>query len=56
MITTLNDLEVKSSDILNVYIQEPVTEKAWTTLGPKFGKGAEKTAVIVRAFPGLKLA
>ena len=56
MIATLNDLEVKLSDILNVYIQAPVTEKVWTTLGPEFGKNARKTAVIVRALYGLKSA
>ena len=32
-----------------------MTEKMWTTLGPKFGKDARKTAVIVRALNGLKL-
>ena len=47
MIATLNDLEVKLGDILNAYVQEPVTEKVW--MGPEFGKDARKTAVIVRA-------
>ena len=27
MITTLNDLEVKSGDILNAYVHAPVTKK-----------------------------
>ena len=54
MIAALNDLEMKLGDILNAYIQAPVTEKVWTTLGPEFGKGAGKTAVIVRALYGLK--
>ena len=49
IIVTLNDLEIKSGDILNEYVQAPITEKAWTTLGPEFGKNARKTAVIVRA-------
>ena len=49
IIATLNDLEVESGDILNAYVQAPITEKAWTTLGPEFGKNARKTAVIVRA-------
>ena len=40
MIITLIDLEVKSGNILNVYVQAPVTEKVWTTLGPEFGKDA----------------
>ena len=53
---TLNDLEVKSSDILNAYVQALVTEKVWTTLGAEFGKDARKTAVIDRAIYGLKSA
>ena len=40
MIATFNDLEVNSGDILNSYVQAPVTEKVWTTLGPEFGKDA----------------
>ena len=56
MIAALNDLEVKSGNILNAYVQAPVTEKVWTTLGPEFGKDAGKTAVIVRALYGLKSA
>ena len=56
MIATLIDLEVKSGDILNAYVQVPVTEKVWTTLGPEFSKDARKTAVIVRALYGLKSA
>ena len=54
MIAALNDLEVKSGSILNAYVQSPVTEKVWTTLGLEFGKDARKTAVIVRALYGLK--
>ena len=34
LIATLNDLEVKSGNIVNVYVLAPVTEKGWTTLGP----------------------
>ena len=30
MIATLNDLEVKSGNILNAYVQAPVTEKVWS--------------------------
>ena len=54
MIATLNDLEVKLGNILNAYVQAPVTEKVWTTLGPEFGKDSRKTAVIIRALYGLK--
>ena len=56
MIATINDLEVKSEDILNVYVQAPMTEKVWTTVGPEFSKDRRKTAVIIRALCGLKLA
>ena len=54
MITALNELEVKLGNILNAYVQAPVTKKVWTTLGPEFGKYARKTAVIVRALYDLK--
>jgi hypothetical protein len=43
----LNDLEVKIGDVLNTYITALVTKKVWTVLGPKFGSGAGKSAVIV---------
>ena len=43
-------------NVINAYVQASVTEKVWTTLGPEFGKDAKKTAVIVRALYGLKLA
>ena len=52
----LNGLEVKLGDILNAYVQAPVTEQVWNTLGSEFGKDARKTAVIVRALNGLKSA
>ena len=53
IIAALNDLEVKLGDILNAYIQAPVTEKVWATLGLEFGKDAGKTAVI-EALYGMK--
>ena len=56
MIAALNNDEVKSGDILNAYVQAPVTEKVWTTLGPEFGKDARKTALNVRVLYGLKSA
>ena len=52
MIATLNDFNVKSGNILNAYVQAPVTEKVWITLGLVFGKDARKTAVNVRALYG----
>ena len=56
VVTALNDLEVKLGYIFNAYIQAPVTEKVWATLGLKFDKDARNTAVIIRALNGLKLA
>ena len=56
MVTTLNDLKVKLGYILNTYVQASMTEKVWTILCPEFGKDASKTAVIIRASYGLKLA
>ena len=52
MIATLNDLEVKSGNILNAYVQAPVTEKVWTTLVPECGKFAGKTTVIFSTLYG----
>ena len=56
MIAALNDLEVKSGDILTDFVQAQVTEKVWTTFDPEFGKDARKTALIVRALYGQKSA
>ena len=56
MIAELNDLEVKSADILNAYVQTSLTEKVWTILGPKFSSDARKIAVVVRALYHLKIA
>ena len=33
---------VKSGNTLDAYVQTPVTEKVWTTLGPEFGKMPER--------------
>ena len=55
MITALNDLEIKLTNILNKYVQAPVTEKLWTLLGPEFGIDASKTAVIIRTLHDPKL-
>ncbi len=53
---SLNDLEVKVGNVLNVYITAPVMEKVWTVLGPEFGHDSGKSVVIVRALYGLKSA
>ena len=51
---TVYDLQVRTEDIQNSYIQEPVTEKIWTVLGPEFGPDAGKSAVVARALYGIK--
>ena len=52
MAAALNNREL--GDIFSAYVQAPVTEKAWTTLVPEFGKHARKSAVMIRALYGLK--
>jgi hypothetical protein len=56
MLAALNDLQVKIGDVLNAYITALCKEKVWTTLGPKFGPQAGKSAIIVRTLYGLKSA
>ena len=53
-LAVLNDLEVKTADIMNAYLTAPVTEKVWTVLGPEFGADAGKKALVIRALYGLK--
>jgi hypothetical protein len=55
-LAALNDLDVKMADIENAYLTAPITEKVWTVLGPEFGDGVIKRALIVRALYGLKSA
>ena len=55
-LAALNDLEVKTADIANAYLQAPVTEKIWCVTGPEFGADAGRTAIIVRALYGLRSA
>ena len=52
-LAALNDLEVKTSDIQNVYLRAPCSEKVYTTLGIGFGEDRGKTAIIIRALYGL---
>ena len=56
MIATLNDLDVKASDVQNAFFTSPCEEKIWMTLGPEFGSDAGKKAIIVHALYGLKSA
>jgi hypothetical protein len=52
LMAALNDLNVKVGDVLNAYINAPITKRVWTVLGPEFFIDA----VIVRALYGLKSA
>jgi len=45
-LASLNDLQVKVSDIENAYITAPCTEKIWTVLGPEFGSDAGKAPLL----------
>ena len=54
VIAAYNYLEVKCGDVLNAYITATIDEKFWTTLGPEFGNGARKRALIVCALCGWK--
>ena len=37
LLAGLNDLEVKSADISNAYLNAPAREKCWIVAGPEFG-------------------
>jgi hypothetical protein len=52
-LASLNDLDVKMADVENTYLTAPITEKAWTVLGPEFGDEAGNRALIVRDLYGL---
>ena len=50
----LNDAQVKKADIKNACLIVPVLEKAWNTLGTKFGVYYGKKYIVVRALYRLK--
>ena len=52
----LNDLDIKSADISNAYLQAPTSEKYYTKLVPEFGRYNGQLAYVVRAAYGLKSA
>jgi hypothetical protein len=56
LMAALNDLNVKVGVFLNAYITGPITKKVWKVLGPEFGIGAGKSAIIVCTLYGLKSA
>ena len=51
-----NDLQVRTVDIQNAYIQATVDENIWTVLGSEFGPDAWNPAEVVRALYGIKSA
>ena len=51
---TLNNLQVKASDVQNAFLMAPCKEQIWTMLGPEFGADAGKKAFLVCALYGLK--
>ena len=53
---SLNDLQVKTADIQNAYIQATVSGKIWTVLGQEFGPDAGNSDVVVRSLYGIKSA
>ena len=55
-VVTLNNLEVKTSDVQNAYLTAPCAEVIHTTLGAIFGEDEGKTTIIIRALHGLASA
>ena len=53
LISALNYLVAKCGDVMNEYITDPIEENIWTNIGPKFGPGAGKRSLVVRALYGL---
>lgn len=56
LIAALNELEVKSIDIGNAYLNAEAREKCHTTAGREFGDRAGEPVLIVRAFYGIKMS
>ena len=52
--TALHDLEVKTAEVLNAHVMALIREKILKVLGLKFSDNTGKSALIVRAFYGLK--
>ena len=55
-IEALNDMIVKTADIMNTYTKAPCGEKVYTILVPEFVLDEEKMAIIGRALYRLKSA
>jgi len=53
----LNGYNILAGDILNAYLNAPISEKYWTICGPEFGSELEGCkALIIRALYGTKSA
>ncbi|KAL7474241.1 hypothetical protein ACHAW6_000226 [Cyclotella cf. meneghiniana] len=54
LVAVLNNVDIRATDVLNVYITAPCHKKIWNTLGKQFGDDCGQKAIIVRALYGLK--
>lgn len=54
LMAALNQLDVKSADISNAYLNAPCREKVWIVAGPEFGTDEGSVMKVVRAWYGLK--
>ena len=53
-LAALNGVEIRASDIGNVYLNAKCREKIWTVAGTEFGSEKGKVMLVVRALYGLK--
>ena len=56
MMVVLNNMSVKTSDIMIAYNKYPCGEKLYTILGPEFGQDEGKMMIIVGALYGVNIA
>ena len=56
LVAALNDIEIRSADVQNAFLTEPVLETVWLVAGPEFGPEQGKNMIVVRALYGLKSA
>jgi hypothetical protein len=54
LIAVINGIDVIAADVQNAYVQATSLEKYYAITGDEFGEDNRKTALIVRAFYGLK--
>jgi hypothetical protein len=56
LVASVNDLEIRLTDIGNAYLTAPVTECYYVIAGDEFGSELKGRVLIVRALYGLKSA